>query len=49
MYVVGHGYDGLCGCRNGGEGLYACGTKPGGLLVACWEMSEHFPEIEVIH
>ena len=29
MFVVGIGYGGLGGGRNGGGGCYACGTKPG--------------------
>ena len=29
MCVVGHGYCGMTGGRDGGGGWYACGTKPG--------------------
>ena len=29
MCVVGHGYGGLGGGRDGGGGWYACGTKTG--------------------
>ena len=41
MCVFIHSYDGLCGGRDGGGGLYVCGTKPSG-LVSCREMPEHF-------
>ena len=40
MCVVGHGYGGMGGRRDGGGGWYACGTKPRG-LVACRKMPEH--------
>ena len=41
MGVVGHGYGGLGGDRDGGGGWYSCVTRPG-WLVACREMVEHF-------
>ena len=44
MCVIGHGYGGLGGGRDGGGGWYACKTKPGG-LVACRKMLEHFPSV----
>ena len=47
MCVVGHGYGGLVGCRDGGGGLYECKTKPG-----VGRMSGDagaLPECEVIH
>ena len=42
LCVVSHGNGGLGWGKNGGSGCYVCGTKPGG-LVACREMTEHFP------
>ena len=41
MCVDSHGCGGLDGGRAGGGGLYACGTKPRG-LVTCREMPEHY-------
>ena len=31
MGVVSHSYGGLSGDRDGGDGSYVCGTKPGGV------------------
>ena len=42
MCVASHGYGGLGGGRDGGDGCYACRTKPKG-LDACRGMPEHFP------
>ena len=41
MCVVGHGYGGLRGGRNG---WYVCRVNLG-RLVACWQMPEHIPSV----
>ena len=47
MYVVSHGYGGLCGGRDGGGGWYACGTKPRGFCRMPGDAGA-FPKCEVI-